>query len=145
MDLEKLKLTEKRREICERLDLNDSMDIISYYPFRYDEYNKVAYKDFKVGNQVCFSGELVTYPSTFRKGKLSTTRFKVLYDDEIISVTIFNRPWIKNVGMNEEITVIGKYDGNNRVTASNYYTKTVGSNKLFYIRFIKHLAFLLLL
>lgn len=125
MDLEKLKLTEKRREICERLDLNDSMDIISYYPFRYDEYNKVAYKDFKVGNQVCFSGELVTYPSTFRKGKLSTTRFKVLYDDEIISVTIFNRPWIKNVGMNEEITVIGKYDGNNRVTASNYYTKNV--------------------
>lgn len=125
MDLNQLKLTPKRKEICEKLNLNDSNDILSYYPFRYEEYEKVAYKDFKIGSQVCFVGELVSYPSTFRKGRLSTTRFKVLYDDEIISVTIFNRPWIKNVGMNEDITVIGKYDGNNKVTASNYYTKDI--------------------
>ena len=125
MELEKLKLTDKRKEICERLGFNSSKDIISYYPFRYDEYTSVAYKDFKIGNQVCFSGELITYPSTFRKGRLSTTRFKVLYDEEVINVTIFNRPWIRNVAMNEEITVIGKYDGNNKVTASNYYTKDV--------------------
>ncbi len=125
MDLNQLKLTLKRKEICEKLNLNDSNDILSYYPFRYEEYEKVAYKDFKIGSQVCFVGELVSYPSTFRKGRLSTTRFKVLYDDEIISVTIFNRPWIKNVGMNEDITVIGKYDGNNKVTASNYYTKDI--------------------
>lgn len=125
MDLNQLKLTPKRKEICEKLDLNSSNDILSYYPFRYEEYEKVAYKDFKIGSQVCFVGELVSYPSTFRKGRLSTTRFKVLYDDEIISVTIFNRPWIKNVGMNEDITVIGKYDGNNKVTASNYYTKDI--------------------
>lgn len=125
MDLNQLKLTPKRKEICEKLDLNSSNDILSYYPFRYEEYEKVAYKDFKIGSQVCFVGELVSYPSTFRKGRLSTTRFKVLYDDEIISVTIFNRPWIKNVGMNEDITVIGKYDGNNKVTASNFYTKDI--------------------
>ena len=125
MDLDKLKLTAKRKEICERLDLNDSKQILSYYPFRYEEYESVPYENFKVGSQVCFVGELVSYPSTFRKGRLSTTRFKVLYQDEIISVTIFNRPWIKNVGVNESITVIGKYDGNNKVTASNYFTKDI--------------------
>ena len=122
MDINKLKLTEKRKQICERLDLKDSEDIIHYYPFRYEEYDQVPYKDFKVGSQVCFVGELVSYPSTFRRGKLSTTRFKVLYDDEVISVTIFNRPWIRNLRMNEILTVIGKYDGNNKVTASNYYS-----------------------
>ena len=128
MDLKELKLTEKRKEICEKLGLNNSEDIITYYPFRYEEYEKVPYSEFKVGSQVCFVGELASYPSTFRRGSLSTTRFKVLYDDEIISVTIFNRPWIRNLKMNETLTVIGKYDGNNKVTASNYYSKDISGS-----------------
>lgn len=116
-----LKLTPKRKEICERLSLNDSEAILSYYPFRYEMYDSRHYKDFKINDQVCFVGELVSYPSTFRRGKLSTSRFKVLYEDEIIAVTIFNRPWIRNLRMNETLTIIGKYDGNNKVTASSYF------------------------
>ena len=123
MELSDLKLTPKRKEICEKLDLKDSDAILSYYPFRYEMNEKVPYKDFRIGAQVCFVGELVSYPSTFRKGRLSTTRFKVLYEEEILSVTIFNRPWVRNAGMNEEITIIGRYDGNNKVTATNYYAK----------------------
>lgn len=125
MNIDELKLTDKRRQICEKLDLKDSDDILSYYPYRYEEFDRVSYNDFVVGKQVCFVGELVSYPSTFRKGRLSTTRFKVLYEQEILNVTIFNRPWIRNVAMNEMITVIGKYDGNNKVVASNYYAKDV--------------------
>ena len=125
MNLNELKLTPKRKEICEKLSLNDSDEILSYYPFRYEENEPVPYSDFKAGSQVCFVGELVTYPSTFRRGRLSTTRFKVLYDDEILTVTIFNRPWIRNLKMNEVLTVTGKYDGNNKVTASNYYAGDV--------------------
>lgn len=121
MELKELKLTPKRKEICERLSLNDSEAILSYYPFRYEMYDSRHYKDFKINDQVCFVGELVSYPSTFRRGKLSTSRFKVLYEDEIIAVTIFNRPWIRNLKMNETLTIIGKYDGNNKVTASNYF------------------------
>ncbi|MBR5754833.1 MAG: ATP-dependent DNA helicase RecG [Erysipelotrichaceae bacterium] len=125
MNLEELNLTPKRRQICERLGLNDSLDILSYYPVRYEQMDAVSYRDFTVNGQVCFVGELSSYPSTFRRGKLSTARFKVLYEDQIISVTIFNRPWIRNVDMNERITIIGRYDGNNKVTASNYYAKDV--------------------
>ncbi len=125
MDLNELKLTPKRMEICHKLGLNDSEDILSYYPFRYEEYIETPFNEFRIGEQVCFIGELASYPSTFRKGKLSTTRFNVLYEDEILHVTIFNRPWIRNIGMNEKITVIGKYDGNFKVTASAYYTKDV--------------------
>ena len=128
MDLKELKLTPKRKEICEKLNLNSSDDILSYYPFRYEEYEKVPYSQFREGNQVCFVGELISYPSTFRRGNLSTTRFKVLYEEEIISVTIFNRPWIRSIGMNETLTIIGKYDGNNKVTASNYYTKDISGS-----------------
>lgn len=125
MNLDELKLTAKRKEICEKLSLNDSDEILSYYPFRYEENEPVPYIDFRIGAQVCFVGELVSYPSTFRRGRLSTTRFKVLYDEEILTVTIFNRPWIRNMKMNEVLTVTGKYDGNNKVTASNYYAGDV--------------------
>ena len=125
MELKDLKLTPKRKQICERLNLLDSESILSYYPFRYEEYEKVAYSDFKIGSQVCFTGELLSYPSTFRRGRLSTTRFKVLYDNQILNITIFNRPWIRNIDLNEELTIIGKYDGNNKITASNYYTKDI--------------------
>ncbi|MBQ6478365.1 MAG: ATP-dependent DNA helicase RecG [Erysipelotrichaceae bacterium] len=125
MDLSELKLTPKRKEIADKLNLHTVEDVLSYYPFRYEMYERTALNDFKIGNQICFVGELVSFPSTFRKGKLTTTRFKVLYEEEIFSVTIFNRPWIRNIGMNEEITIIGRYDGNNKITAGNYYTKDI--------------------
>ena len=35
----KLKLTDKRKLICERLSFKNSRDILSYYPYRYEEYN----------------------------------------------------------------------------------------------------------
>ena len=125
MKLSELKLTPKRKEICERLGFEECEDVLSYYPFRYEMNEKVPYKDFRIGAQICFVGELVSYPSTFRRGRLSTTRFKVMYEEEILNVTIFNRPWVRNTGMNEKITIIGKYDGNNKVTASNYYAGDV--------------------
>ncbi len=125
MDLSELKLTPKRKEIAEKLDLHTVEDVLSYYPFRYENYEKTEIKDFKIGNQICFVGELVSFPSTFRKGKLTTTRFKVMYEEEVFSVTIFNRPWIRNIDMNEEITIIGRYDGNNKITASSYYTRNI--------------------
>ncbi len=125
MDLKELKLTAKRLEICERLGLHDSGEILSYYPFRYDYLEAKHYRDFHEGDTVCFEGELITYPSTFRYGKRSTTRFKVLYEEEELSITIYNRPWIRNLDVNETITIIGKYDGKNKVTASNYYAKAM--------------------
>lgn len=125
MDLKDLKLTPKRQEICKRLGFNSSFDVLTYYPYKYDNYEIARYKDFKVGETVMFSAELITSPSTFRYGKRSTTRFKVLYDDEQLLITIFNRPWIRNLDINDNVVIIGKYDGNNKVTALNYYTKDI--------------------
>lgn len=120
MEIKDLKLTEKRKLICQKLNLLNSDDILNYYPFKYESYNLTHYKDWVIGSQVCFLAELITYPSTFRRGRLSTTRFKVLFEDEEISVTIFNRPWINGLKMNENMTIIGKYEGNNKVVATNY-------------------------
>ena len=127
MNIEELKLTDKRKEICERLGFTSSKDILTYYPYKYEDYKITHYNDFKEGEQVFFEGELISAPTTFRyAGKRSLTRFKVVYEEEELIITIFNRPWARNIPSNSKLTIIGKYDGNNRVTATNYYTKSIG-------------------
>ena len=126
MELDKLKLTPKRKEIANRLGFIDSKDILSYYPYKYDELIIKHYSDFKIGEQVFFEGELLSSPSTIRYGGRKTmTKFRVLYEEEELSITIFNRPWARNLNMNSKITIVGKYEGNNKVTALNYYEKNI--------------------
>ena len=125
MDLSSLKLTPKRKQICEKYGFTSSEDILSYYPFKYEEYVVTKYKDFVVGHQVVFEAEVVSAVSTFRKGSLSISKFKVLYEDNELLITIFNRPWIRNIKVNDYVTIIGRYDGYNKVTALNYYEKSI--------------------
>ncbi len=125
MELNELKLSDKRKEICKLLDLHNSDDILSYYPYKYEEYRITPYKDFIIGNQVVFEGELISYPTSFKKGRLTISRFKVLYEDNELLITIFNRPWIRSLRINERLTIFGKYEGNNKITATNYYCKDI--------------------
>ena len=111
MELAKLKLTAKRKTICDKLGLKDSDDILSYYPFRYENYQVTPICDFIEGGNVFFEAELLTHPSTFRYGRKSRTSFKVLYEDEELSVSIFNRPWLKGLDIGDKIVIAGKYDG----------------------------------
>ena len=125
MELAKLKLTAKRKTICDKLGLKDSDDILSYYPFRYENYQVTPICDFIEGGNVFFEAELLTYPSTFRYGRKSRTSFKVLYEDEELSVSIFNRPWLKGLDIGDKIVIAGKYDGNHKITANQYYLKSI--------------------
>ena len=126
MNLNEMKLTPKRQEICTRLGLNTDEDILRYYPYRYENYLKTHYKDFKIGETVIFDCELLKSPTVFRyQGNRSVTRFRVLYEENEILVTIYNRPWVSNLKIGNKLTIIGKYEGNNSLTASNYYLKDI--------------------
>lgn len=123
MDIKDLILTDKRKQIVERFGFINSEDILSFYPFKYEEYEITPYVCFKEGNQVVFEAEIITSPSTFRKGRMAISKFKVLCEDNELAITIFNRPWVRNLQINQKVTIIGKYDGMNKVTAFNYYAK----------------------
>ncbi|MGM9959619.1 MAG: ATP-dependent DNA helicase RecG [Erysipelotrichaceae bacterium] len=126
MNLNELKLTDRRKEICRRLDLNDSHDILHYYPYRYENYQLTPYKSFREGMNVFFEAELLTSPYVYRYGnKRSVTKFKVLFEEEEIFVTIYNRPWVNNLRIGSKIIIHGKYEGKNNVTAINYYLKSL--------------------
>lgn len=126
LEIDKLKLTAKRYEAVKKLGLKTTEDIISYYPVRYENYEITPYEQFKPGERVVFVANIISVPSTYRYGRNnSITRFKVLLDDEYeLTLTVFNRPYVRMLHTFDSIVVIGKYEGHNKVTVTNYYTKS---------------------
>ncbi len=124
MDLKELKYTKHRLDILAKLGLESVEAVLSYYPFRYDQLALMEYKDFKEGERVVFQARLIKAPSTYRRGPRSITRFSVLTNDEQeLFLTIFNRPWAKNINPEHNLIFIGIYQGERRVSLINYYDK----------------------
>lgn len=118
-DFKDLKLTPKRQEILEKLDIHNLEELFSYYPYRYEDNRLLHYKDFKEGSRVTFVSRLSSGISKARfKGNHSIARFSVTVDDEVIQCSIFNRPWL-NIDADKDLYISGKYDGNNKVTVIN--------------------------
>ena len=92
-----LKLSKSRKEACARLNLETVEDVLRYYPFRYEVMEHTSFSAWKPKDRVTFEAKVVTSARIFRKGKLSTASFEVMYEDEVCKVTIFNRPWVTNL------------------------------------------------
>lgn len=126
LEIKDLKLTKKRLEIVNSLGFKNTLDILRYYPVKYENYELMAYQDFKDNERVVFIGEIISTPSSFRYGKNgSITKFKVLVEDEYeIMLTIFNRPWAKMLHLNDKLVIVGKYEAINKVVVINYFNKS---------------------
>ena len=130
MDLsdKRLKLTSKRLEVLHRLGLFTTDDLLMYYPYRYEAITTSAFSDWKIKDKVWFEGEVVQLPRSWRKGRLVTTTFQVRFQEQILTVTIFNRPWAKSLNLNQILTIQGVYQGNCKVTAMSYDTKSLAEH-----------------
>ena len=130
MDLsdKRLKLTSKRLEVLHRLDLFTTDDLLMYYPYRYEAITTSAFSDWKIKDKVWFEGEVVQLPRSWRKGRLVTTTFQVRSQEQILTITIFNRPWAKSLNLNQILTIQGVYQGNSKVTAISYDTKPLAEH-----------------
>ena len=127
MDLsdKRLKLTSKRLQILHELGLYTTDDLLMYYPYRYEVITTSAFSDWKIKDKVWFEGEVVQLPRSWRKGRLVTTTFQVRFQEQILTITIFNRPWAKSLNLNQILTIQGVYQGNCNVTAMSYDTKSL--------------------
>lgn len=127
MDLsdKRLKLTSKRVQILHELGLYTTDDLLMYYPYRYEVITTSAFSDWKIKDKVWFEGEVVQLPRSWRKGRLVTTTFQVRFHEQILTITIFNRPWAKSLNLNQILTIQGVYQGNCKVTAMSYDTKSL--------------------
>ena len=127
MDLsdKRLKLTSKRVQILHELGIYTTDDLLMYYPYRYEVITTSAFSDWKIKDKVWFEGEVVQLPRSWRKGRLVTTTFQVRFQEQILTITIFNRPWAKSLNLNQILTIQGVYQGNCKVTAMSYDTKSL--------------------
>ena len=104
-----------------KLDIYSIEDLLCFYPFRYEVIKRSdLYHDNL--DKVIIDGRLVATPSVFYINKsLNKMSFKIETDNMIISVTIFNRAYLKSkLKVGEYVTLFGKYDRkHNMLTANN--------------------------
>lgn len=125
-----IRFTQKRIETLKRLHIQNSDQLLSYYPSRYDVLCTKPIEQWKLKEKVTFQAEVISRVSTFRKGRFVTSSFQVMHDDSVIKITIFNRPWVNKLQMNQLLTITGIYMGNHKVTAMNYDTKPLSQHDM---------------
>ncbi len=112
------KLTNKRKEYLNKLNINSCEEIISYLPYRYEDMTITSLNIEMNNNLVCFKGMIVAKSAFVRiRGNLTRFSFKVLYNEEEYNCIVFNRTfYYKNLSIGKEILIKGKY---------NYYKKEI--------------------
>lgn len=118
-----LKLTPKQLSTLYALHLDTVEDVLSYYPIRYDVLNAIPFSAWRQKEHVTFEAVVAKPAAQFRRGRFLTSAFEVRLDDQILRVTIYNRPWTRSLVIGQTVTITGTYDGHNHVTAFTYDTK----------------------
>lgn len=126
MELACLRITQKKIEVLHAMGITSLQDLITFYPFRYEERQLTPINTWQKDQRVVLEGVIATRARVIRyKGKLSITHFKVVYEHEEFAITLFNRPWVASFVVGKVITLFGKYEGGNRITALQYNFKPV--------------------
>ena len=97
-------------------------DLVTYYPFRYDVYEKTDMDKIKDGDHVVIDGICENNPNVFHfSRKLNKMSLRLNTGKKIYNITIFNRAYLKNkIKPGMALTIIGKYDGKHKaIVASN--------------------------
>lgn len=124
MELKKLRISDKKIEVLNKMGIKDSMDLLTYYPFRYEEHTFTPLDSWEKDMNVSFEAVIASFPIVKRfGGNRSMTRFKAVVNEIELSIIIFNRPWVSNFQVGKSITIFGKFDGNSSVTVKQYNFK----------------------
>ena len=124
MELSVLKLTKRRQQLLEHMQIYTVEDVLKHYPLRYEQVESIPFDQWQKADNVCFEALIASSANVIRlSGNRTMTRFRVISWNEEIEVTLFNRPWPGQFQFGSTITIFGVYNGNNKVTATNYNFK----------------------
>lgn len=106
------KVGPKRASGLKSLGIETVEDLLSYYPFRYDDIQERSLLDIQDQEKVVLKGIVVTPAVLSHYGyKKSRLNFKIKIDDAVIAVTFFNQTFLKNkIVLDEEIAILGKWN-----------------------------------
>ena len=123
MELKDVKgLGTKSLALLNKLNIQTVLDLITYYPVRYDILTRSDFDHLDEDMKVIVDGKVESIPLVIRiKTGLNKMNFRLATSDRIFGVSIFNRAFLKqHLGIGTSVIVIGKYDKvKNVITASD--------------------------
>ena len=102
----------KRVEALHSLGIDTIYDLITHFPFRYEDIKVKTLDEIEDSDKVTLKGQVVTAPVVHHYGfKKSRLSFKLAIEDAIISVTFFNQPYLKQkIMLENEVAIFGKWE-----------------------------------
>ncbi len=121
--MKKSDLTSRQWEILQMYEVSDIDDVLRMYPFRYDIIKATDETKMLPNTNVTIEGIITSAVSTVRyQRNRSVTRFTLCTDNDCYTVSVFNRAWF-SASAQQRATVIGRFEGKGRITATNIYLK----------------------
>ena len=105
-----------------KLGIYNSLDLITYFPFRYDVFKRSNIYELENEDKIIIDGIVETNPSVFHfNKKMDKMSFRLNTSTHLLNVSIYNRGFLKSkLNVGTEVTIIGKYNKkNNSVVASD--------------------------
>ena len=102
----------KRADSLASLGIQTIEDLLTYYPFRYEDIQERNLNEILDQEKVTLKGLVVSPPVMSRFGyKNNRLQFRMMQDHAVFNVSFFNQPYLKDkVILSEEIAVYGKWD-----------------------------------
>lgn len=106
----------KRLEALQDLGISTIEDLLTYFPYRYDDLKSKDLAEIQNDEKVTLSGTVASEPVVSYFGRhRNRLVFRLLIKNDVVPVTFFNQPWLdKQVVVGEEIAVYGRFDGNKK-------------------------------
>ena len=102
----------KRADSLASLGIQTIEDLLTYYPFRYEDIQERNLNEILDQEKVTLKGLVVSPPVMSRFGyKKNRLQFRMMQDHAVFNVSFFNQTYLKDkVILSEEIAVYGKWD-----------------------------------
>ncbi|WP_057809077.1 ATP-dependent DNA helicase RecG [Furfurilactobacillus siliginis] len=102
----------QRADALKSLGIVSISDLLTYFPFRYEDLAERELATVTEGEKVTLKGTVATEPTVVRFGrKKSRLNFRLLIGHDVVGVTFFNQPWLSSqLTSGQDIAVYGKWD-----------------------------------
>lgn len=120
----------KKVQSLNKLGINTIADLLGYYPFRYDDIAVKSLAEVADGQKVALKGIVASEPILARFGRAkSRINFRFLVEHDVILVTFFNQPYLKQqLVSGKEIVIYGKYNAKRQALSAMKLLANQGGN-----------------
>ena len=112
-----------------KLGIESPKDLLEFYPFRYDFIKKSNINELKQDDKIIIDGVVESIPNIyFFNRKMDKMTFKINTGERLLTITIFNRRFLKDkIIIGRIITIIGKFDKmHNSIVANDIRFEKLG-------------------